>query len=68
MAGCLGSSDTQDNHRDSSLGRVVEKDGPDHAREDLGHMDAHNLRDHLWEVDVRLQRPSVDEQIVGELV
>lgn len=52
----------------SSLGRVVEQDGLNHAREDLGHMDAHDLRDHLREVDARLQRLSLDEQIVGELV
>lgn len=31
-------------------------------------MDAHDLRDHLREVDARLQRLSLDEQIVGELV
>lgn len=52
----------------SSLGRVVEQDGLNHAREDFGHMDAHDLRDHLREVDARLQRLSLDEQLVGELV
>lgn len=31
-------------------------------------MNAHNLRDHLREVDARLQGLSLDEQIVGELV
>lgn len=31
-------------------------------------MDAHDLRDHLREVDARLQRLGLDEQIVGELV
>lgn len=46
----------------------MEQDGFNHAREDLGHMDAHDLRDHLREVDARLQRLSLDEQIVGELV
>lgn len=46
----------------------MEQDGLDHAGEDLGHMNAHNLRDHLWEVDTGLQRLSLDEQIVGELV
>lgn len=37
------SSDTQTNPRDSSLGCVVEQDGLDHAREDLGHVNVHNL-------------------------
>lgn len=50
------------------LGRVVEEDGLDHAWEDLGHMDADNLRDHLGEVDTRLQGLSLDEEIIGELV
>ena len=46
----------------------MEKDGLDHAREDLGHMDADNLRDHFWEVDAHLQGLSLDEEIIGELV
>ena len=60
--------DTRHAVRGASSGRVVKKDGLDHARENLGHVDAHDLRDHLWEVDVRLQGLSLDEQIVGELV
>ena len=31
-------------------------------------MNAHDLRDHLWEVDARLQGLGLDEQVVGELV
>lgn len=31
-------------------------------------MDADNLRDHLGEVDTRLQGLSLDEEIIGELV
>lgn len=50
------------------LGRVVEKDGLDHAREDLGHVDADDLRDHLGEVDTHLQGLGLDEEIIGELV
>lgn len=34
---------------------VVKQDGLNHARQDLGHMVAHDLRDHLGEVDARLQ-------------
>lgn len=51
-----------------SLGCIVEKDGFHHAGEDLGHMNAHNLRDHLWEVDMCVQGLSLDEQVIGELV
>lgn len=47
---------------------VVEQDGFDHAREDLGHVGAHDLRDHLGEADARLQRLRPDKQVVGELV
>lgn len=50
------------------LGVVVEQDGFDQAGQDLGHVNAHNLRDHLWEVDARLQGLSLDEQVIGELV
>lgn len=46
----------------------MEKDGLDHAREDLGHVDADDLRDHLGEVDTHLQGLGLDEEIVGELV
>lgn len=46
----------------------MEKDGLDHPREDFGHVDAHNLRDHLWEADMHMHGLSLDEQIVGELV
>lgn len=60
--------DKRDDPRDSSLGRVVEKDGLDHAGQDLGHVDAHDLRDHLREVDAGLQGLGLDEEIVGELV
>lgn len=46
----------------------MKKDGFDHAGEDLGYVNAHNLRDHLWEIDVSLQSLCLYEQIVGELV
>lgn len=46
----------------------MEKDGLDHAGEDLGHVDADNLGDHLWEVDPRLEGLSLQEQIISELV
>lgn len=47
---------------------VVEQDGFDHAREDLGHVGAHDLRDHLREDDACLQRLGPHKQVVGELV
>lgn len=47
---------------------VVKQDGLDHAWEDLGHVVAHDLRDHLGEVDARLQWLGPDEQVVGELM
>lgn len=40
---------------------VVEQDGFDHARQDLGHVGAHDLRDHFREVDSRLQRLGADK-------
>lgn len=46
----------------------MKKNGFDHAGEDLGHVNAHYLRDHLREVDVRLQSLRLYEQIIGELV
>ena len=67
-AGYWASSDLKGNHSDSSLGGIVEKYGLDHAWEDLGHVNAHNLWDHLWKVDPRLQGLGLDEQIIGELV
>lgn len=60
--------DVQDNHRDPSSGCIVEKYRLDHARKDLGHMNVHDLWDHLWEADASLQRLSLDEQIIGELM
>lgn len=50
------------------LGRVVEKDGLDHARQNLRHVNADDLRDHLREVDAHLQGLSLDEEVVGELM
>ena len=46
----------------------MEKNGLDHAGEDLRHVDAHDLRDHLGEADAVLQRLRLHEEIVGELV
>lgn len=46
----------------------MEKDGLHHARQDLGHVNADDLGDHLWEVHARLQGLGLDEKIVGELV
>lgn len=53
---------------DEPLGRVVEKDGLDHARQDLRHVNADDLRDHLREVDAHLQGLSLDEEVVSELM
>lgn len=61
-------SGTQDSHRGSSSVCTVKENGLDHAGEDLGNMNAHDLRDHLWEVDMRLQSLRLYEQVVGELV
>lgn len=68
MAVCQSLSGTHDSHRDSSSVCTVKKNGFDHAGEDLGHVNAHYLRDHLREVDVRLQSLRLYEQIIGELV
>lgn len=46
----------------------MEQDGLDHAREDLRHVNADDLGDHLREVDAHLQGLSLDEEVVGELV
>lgn len=59
---------THDSHRDSSSVCTVKKNGFDHTGEDLGHVNAHDLRDHLREVDLHLQSLRLYEQIVGELV
>ena len=50
------------------LARFMEQNGFDHAREDLGNVDAHYLRDHLGEADTVLQRLRLNEEVVGELV
>lgn len=68
MAVCQSLSGTHNSHRDPSSVSTMKKNGFDHAGEDLGHVNAHNLRDHLREVDVRLQSLCLYEQIVGELV
>lgn len=59
---------THTSHREPSSVCTMKKNRFDHAGEDLGHVDVHNLRDHFWEVDVRLQSFCLHEQIVGELV
>lgn len=46
----------------------MEQDGLDHAGENLGHVDTHDLRNHLWEADAILQRLSLHEKIIGELM
>lgn len=68
MAVCQGLSGTHNNLRDPFSVYTVKENGFDHAGEDLGYVNAHNLRDHFREVDVRLQSLCLNEQIVGELV
>lgn len=68
VAICQSLSGTHDSHRDSSSVCTVKKNGFDHTGEDLGHVNAHDLRDHLREVDLRLQSLRLYEQVVGELV
>ena len=50
------------------LARFVEQNGLHHAREDLRHVHAHDLRDHLGEADAVLQGLCLHEEVVGELV
>lgn len=68
MAVCQNLSGTHNSHGDPSSVCTMKKNGFDHAREDLGHVYTHNLCDHFREVDVRLQRLRLYEQIVGELM
>lgn len=68
ITGHQSSTDNQEIQREWSSVRAVEEDGLDHTWEDLGHMNAHDLRDHLWEVHACLQRLSLYKQIIGELV